>query len=474
MMSRSRTRTEPDPEIHLPAGGWAPRRYQIPAWNFLARGGKRAALKWHRRSGKDATALHWTTIAAHQRPGVYWHMLPTLRQGRRVIWEGLDLDGNRVLDAWPGWRAPGALAPGRTVLGVVKAIRHDEMKLETWFGSVWYVVGSDNYDALMGTNPVGVVFSEFALTDPLAWDYVRPILAENGGWAVFCWTPRGRNHASRLYKLAEENPDEWFAQQLTVDDTGTIAAEAIESERRAGMSEATILQEFWCSEDAPLEGAYWSDQLVAAATEGRIGRVAFDPALKVDTWWDLGHTDSTAIWFVQRAMNEVHLIDYHEANGKPLEHYAQVLHALAHERKFVYGEHAWPHDGGARSLASKGRPLSSLWADLGFSAHVHPAYDVMVSIQRARQVLPRCWFDAAKCQAGLDALRAYRKDVDEDHSIDGRPHYKPQPRHDWASHGADAFRLGCMAISSAADTAPKAPSRSRYSGRVGPASGWAA
>lgn len=420
---------------------WRCRPYQVPLWKYLNGGGKRVAIKWHRRSGKDSTALHWTTVASQRRVGVYWHMLPTLRQGRKVIWENVVEDeggaGHRVLEAWPGWDRPGGE-------GLVAHVRHDEMKLELYNGSIWYVVGSDNYDAAMGSNPVGVVFSEWALSNPKAWAYIRPILTENDGWAIFIWTPRGHNHASIMYKKVKDNAD-WFCETLTVDDTGVIPLEKIDKERAEGVAEAHILQEYWCSEDAPLEGAFWADQLIDALRDGRITHVAYDEAAQVDTWWDIGYTDATAIWFVQQVGNEIHLIDYDEASGRTPAQDVAMLHRKRDERGFVYGRHIWPHDGGAKTKASKGRPLCDLYSDLGLAVDVQPRPDVEVAVQKVRQILPRCWFDESACAAGLDALRAFRKQQDDDKSTPDRPYFKPGYVHDWSSHGATAFYTGAMA-----------------------------
>lgn len=451
--------------IHPPRVNF--RDYQKPLIRYLRNGGKRAVAVWHRRAGKDMTALEWTREAAHRRVGVYWHMLPTLRQGRKVMWEGMDNDGKRMLDAWDGWRTPGAPE------SLVEHIRHDEMKVELRNGSIWYVVGSDNYDALVGTNPVGVVFSEWPLTDPNAWDYIRPILAANGGWALFIYTPRGRNHGYSLLQNARKAGD-WFAEVLTVDSTNAVPKAAIEADRASGMPEEMVLQEYWCSFDAPLTGSYWGDQLMDAQREGRITRVQHDPALTVETWWDLGHSDATAVWFVQHAANEIHVIDYHEANGQPLDYYAKMLVEKREQKKFLYSRHLWPHDGGAKTLASGGRPLNSMMGDLGFSPEVQPRTDVLVGIQRVRQILPRCWFDEEHTLAGLDALRAYRKDEDEERSTEGRPFYKPTPRHDWASHGADAFRTGAMTTHD--PNASRVKPRDRYAGSSGSSnrSSWAA
>lgn len=433
-------------------------------WKYLDGGGRRAVAMWHRRAGKDQVALHWTTVASQRRVGVYWHMLPTLRQARKVVWENIDSAGNRVMDAWPGWDNPGGP-------GLVSHVRNDEMKVELKNGSIWYAAGSDNYDSLMGTNPVGVVMSEYALSNPAAWDYLRPILAENNGWAIFPYTPRGRNHGARLYEMAVDNSD-WFCQRLTVDDTHSISQEAIEDERGSGMSEELIQQEFYCSFDAPLQGSIWGDQLLEADREGRITRVSHDEALQVHTWWDLGNADATAVWFVQLAGTEIRLIDYDEASYRTPAQDVAMLHRKREETGYNYGRHIWPHDGGHRTKASGGRALSDLYGDLGIFPEVQKAFDVQVAITRVRQILPRCWFDETKCAAGIDALRAFRKQLDEERSTEGRPYYRPGYVHDWSSHGSSAFYTGAMVHFS--PEVNQSAARDRYSTVKRHSSGWAA
>lgn len=221
-------------EICIP-NDWNPREYQRPLWQYLCSGGKRAVAIWHRRAGKDSLSLNWTAKAMLQRVGVYWHMLPLNNQARKVVWDAIDKQGRRVIDqVFP--------VPLR------KSVNATEMKIELWNGSIWQCVGSDNYDAYVGSNPVGVVFSEYSVGDPAAWDFIRPILAENGGWALFIYTPRGKNHGFELYNNAIAAG--WFIQRLTVEDTGAISLDIVDDERRAGMSEAMIQQEFYCSFEA--------------------------------------------------------------------------------------------------------------------------------------------------------------------------------------------------------------------------------
>jgi hypothetical protein len=197
-------------------------------------GKRRACLVWHRRSGKGKTVINFIARSMYQRVGTYFHCFPEYNQGRKVLWEGRGKDGFKYIDHFP--KALLAKNPNNT-----------EMKIEYKNGSIFQIIGADTYDSAVGSNPVGIVFDEFSLSDKYqdAWNYFRPMLVENEGWAVFPFTPRGRNHGFELYQMALNNP-EWFCQLLTVDDTGVVDRDTIESERRAGMSEAMILQEFYC------------------------------------------------------------------------------------------------------------------------------------------------------------------------------------------------------------------------------------
>ena len=418
------------PEISLPHG-WMPRAYQLPflatMQRFAEGGGGRAVLVWHRRSGKDATALNFTACAAHRRPGVYWHMLPTATQARKAVWDAVDASGQRVFDRV----FPRALRA---------ATNSTEMKISLKCGAIWQLVGSDNFNSLVGANPVGVVFSEYSLADPAAWDYVRPILAENGGWAVFIFTPRGRNHGHALLEMARRNPN-WFAQVLSVDDTRradgspVIGPEAIDEDRRAGMAEEILRQEYWCSFDAALTGAYYGKAMEAARADRRIGTVAWEPALPVETWWDLGMGDSTAIWFAQRLGAEVRLIDYLEASGEGLGFYIDALKA----KPYAYGRHIAPHDIEVRELGT-GKSRRETALKLGLRFEVAPAQSLADGIEASRALIPNCWFDETRCARGIEALAQYRREWN-----DKTKDFKPTPLHDWTSHGSDAFRYGAVA-----------------------------
>lgn len=414
-------------KIRLP-NSWVPRPYQLPAWSYLENGGKRACLVWHRRSGKDDIALNRAAVAAHERVGEYWHMLPEYSQGRKVIWEAVSphTGVRRIDQAFPK--------------ELREKTREDEMMIRFKNGSLWRVVGSDNYNSLVGATPVGVVFSEWALANPAAWAFLRPILAENGGWAVFIFTPRGANHGRKTYDLSLKDP-EWFGQILRAQETGVFTPEALEREKRDYVhdygeeeGEGLFNQEYECSFASPLFGSFYGTALNKAEREGRLGKVAIDRAVPVDTAWDLGFDDSNAIWFVQRVSREVRFVDYIEASGVGLDEYARRLEKKKEEHGWVYGEHFFPHDVAHHELSS-GKSRVDTLRGLKIDPIVVEQHNVNDGINAVRRMLDRAWFDSERCERGLNALRNYRREWDEDNKI-----FKPKPLHDWASHGADAAR----------------------------------
>lgn len=378
--------------------------------------GLRASMVWHRRGGKDLTSINICCFKAFQRVGTYWHVLPTYKQGKQIVWEGLTGDGTPFLDSFPK--------------ELVTRKRDVEMQLDLINGSKYRVVGSDNIDSLVGTNPVGVVFSEYSLQDPHAWEYIRPILAENGGWAIFIFTPRGKNHGYKLHEMAKRNPN-WFAQTLSITDTGAVSEATIEDERLSGMPEELIQQEFFCSFNAPLVGAYYSTQMTNAEREGRICKVPWEPLLPVHTFWDLGVSDHTTIWFMQEYGMEFRFIDYYANSGEGLSHYAKHLQ----EKPYVYGRHYAPHDIMVRELTTAETRFNAA-RKLGIKFNVVQKHDVSDGIEAVRNFIPRCWFDEEKCGPGIEALKSYRKNWDEKLKT-----FSSTPLHDWASHPADAFRM---------------------------------
>lgn len=234
--------------IQIP-NNWEARHYQKFTFNNFGFGKKfqRAACVWHRRAGKDSMGLNLTAREMFKRVGTYWHLFPEQAQARKAIWNGVDKQGRRILEqVFPGFLK---CAQNRRPSGIVKRVSSQEMLIELVNGAIWQMAGSDNYDSLVGSNPVGVVFSEYSIANPLAWDYIRPILLENGGWAIFIYTPRGRTHGYKLFQMALSN-DNWISERRSYLDTGVLSEADIQSERESGMSENKIAQEFMCDFDA--------------------------------------------------------------------------------------------------------------------------------------------------------------------------------------------------------------------------------
>ena len=414
---------------------WSAKPHQRGFFRYMEGGGKRYVGVWHRRAGKDTSAENWTAIAAMQRVGTYWHMLPTQAQARKAVWDGINRDGTRIIDqVWPG--------------ELRAKIRNDEMKIELVNGSIWQCVGSDNYNSLVGTNPLGVVFSEWSLTDPRAWDYVRPILAENGGWAVFIFTPRGKNHGWDILEVARQNAD-WMHEVLTVEDTGMVSRTVIDMERRSGMSEEMVQQEFFCSFEAPNTGSYYGRILEQMQREGHMTRVPYDQSLGVHTWWDLGIDDCMSIWFTQSTAFEHRVIDHYEGSGEGFSHYVKMLT----EKPYAYAGHHFPHDISVRELGT-GRSRIEVLADMGVTAQVVPNLDLADGIEAVRTILPLCYFDQEKCARAIKALMSYHRKFDE-----VRRAFATKPEHDWSSHAADAFRY--FAVGSSQNRQYHAPPRTR-------------
>jgi phage terminase large subunit len=414
---------------------WTPRPYQERLWNFLCEGGRYAVVCWHRRAGKDDICLHHTACAAHERVGNYWHMLPMYAQARKAIWDAVNphTGMKRIDEAFPE--------------ELREATNDQEMKIKFKNGSTWQVVGSDNVNSLVGAATAGMVFSEYALSNPSSWGYLAPILEENKGWAIFISTPRGKNHFEAMMKMARKNP-EWFTEVLPVTETGVFSQDFLDQELQRlqdlhgdQYGRSIWLQEYFCSFDAAIPGAIWGDCLERAEREGRITDVPPLPGAVVDTGWDLGRTDDTAIWFRQFSGRDLHLIHHHASNGKDVQFYVDYLLAVRLELKVEYGTHWLPHDARPRTLAAGGKSILQQFQDaarlnpeLGRFAII-PRLDVIEGIQAARKTFPQCRFDKTRCAKGLESLRNYHRKWDDEKKM-----FLDNPEHDWSSHDADAFR----------------------------------
>jgi phage terminase large subunit len=368
----------------------------------------------HRRAGKTVAAIQRLIKSALACPKVAprcAYIAPTYGQAKAVAWDYLK----------------------RFTRDIATNVHESELRITLPNESVIRLFGAENYDSLRGIYLDDVVLDEFADMSPEAWTVIRPTLSDRGGRALFIGTPKGRNEFWRIYDAATRD-EAWFHLALRASETGLLPAAELADARKA-LTEDQYAQEYECSFDAAILGAYYGRILDEAQRDGRICRVPYDPATTVETWWDLGVGDSTAIWFVQKAGREVHVIDYHEMTGEGLAYYAKVLQ----QKPYVYGRHIAPHDIAVRELGT-GRSRIEIAAELGLRFETAPRLPVDDGINSVRMMLPKCWFDAERCAIGLEALRQYRKDYD-----DRLKAFRDKPRHDWTSHAADAFRTGCGA-----------------------------
>lgn len=426
-------------EIVLPYK-YRPRNYQRRAWSHFEKDkeGLRGACVWHRRAGKDLLGINLVAVKHTQRVGMYWHLLPTYKQGRAIVWNGFTRDGRRFLDHFP--KEIMAEPPNKT-----------EMRVTFTNGSMYQVVGTDDINSLVGTNPIGCIFSEYSLQDPGAWDYIRPILAENGGWALFIYTARGKNHGYRMIEMARKN-DKWFSEVLVAgsgpectkreDGTPVISDEVIDEERKAGMSQEMIDQEFKCSFDAPLVGSYYGKQMAALDRDKRMTKVPWEPTIAVHTAWDLGIDDEMVVWFIQEVHHETRIIDHIKVSGESLIGVIRMMRGQVegYERMgdYLYGKHFGPHDIEVREMTS-GKSRMQTAKEHGIKFTVVERHEVEDGIDAVRQFLPGCWFDEEKCDRGIQALKSYRREFDEKNKT-----FLSTPLHDWASHDADALRIYVM------------------------------
>lgn len=308
------------------------------------------------------------------------------------------------------------------------------------------LLGADNPAAIRGIYLDGAILDEYAEMDPTVWGQViRPTLSDREGWAIFIGTPKGQNHFHEIYDKARVNP-RWLAVLCRASDTNIIPKYELEA-AKAEMAEEEYLQEYECSFVAALIGSYYGKYMGEAEAEGRITTVPYDPALLVDTYWDLGVGDTTAIWFLQQQGKNYHLIDYVEDSGKGLEFYVKEIQS----KRYAYGYHTLPHDAAARSMES-GRTRQQVLQKLGLKALIQKRQSVEDGINAARLILSRCWFDKEKCARGLAALKNYERKWDPKNKM-----FHNKPKHNWASHASDAFRYLALGVKEDADDNPILP-----------------
>lgn len=413
-------------ETHIALDRFKPRPYQQGLLNAWRQRKKRIICIWPRRAGKDLCAWQICIAQCISKPCVVYYCLPTYSQARKVIFDSITINGQRFIDFIPS--------------EIIAAVNTQEMKIRFKNGSLLQCIGADSYDtSLVGTNPQLIVFSEWALCDPRAYQFARPILSANDGAAIFLTTPRGKNHAWEMYNIALNSPD-WYAEKLTVEDTHHISLADIEKEKQE-LSEDLIMQEYYCSFDMGVEGSYYAKYLDRLRTNGQIGMVPWEPAFKVHTAWDLGVRDSTSIIFFQTVGQTVRIIDCYEKNKEGLEHYVKVIES----KPYSYGRHIAPHDIGVMEFGS-GITRRDKAKQLGINFTLANDASVPDGIESVRSSLNKMWFDEVKCNQLIKSLENYRQEYDVKKKI-----YKSQPLHDWSSHFADAMRYLCVSLAKTKD-----------------------
>lgn len=401
------------------------RDYQLKVWDNLWKNNcRKSFLVWHRRAGKDLFCLQYILSRAMVEVGNYWYILPQQNQVRRAIWEGITSNGIRYIDM-----IPDKLILKKNEQEMKIVLKNPSNNKEQ--GSIISFLGGDRFDSLVGAGIKGCVISEYALQRPQLYDLaIEPMLNESKGWVIFNTTPRGENHAYDMLKYIESNND-YYSSILTVDDTNVMDISLINEERKRGKAEEIIQQEYYCSFAGSMVGSYYADVIKKAD----VGEYPYDSRYQVHTCWDLGVSDSMAIWFVQFVEGTIRLIDYYENSSYGLAHYVDVVNG----KDYRYSCHHLPHDGNQRQLTSTERALSIKGQLLNLGLNkvdvIQRTKDVYADIQSVRGILPICKFDI-KCKAGYDALRNYRRDYDNNRNC-----FKNTPLHDWTSHAADSFRI---------------------------------
>ncbi|NKL37483.1 hypothetical protein GFL49_27705 [Rhizobium leguminosarum bv. viciae] len=425
--------------IRIPALGWRPREYQLPAWNAWERGCKRQLLIWHRRAGKDEIDLQKHAVSAVTRPGTYWHMLPEAAQARKAIWNAVNPhSGRRRIDeAFPK--------------EIIENQNDNEMFIRFKTGSTFQVVGSDNFNSLVGSPPVGITFSEWALANPSAWAFLSPILEENGGWASFITTPRGNNHAKGMFDAARAdaydpvtNPKGWFTQILRADQTHAIGAEGIERQRKIyaslfGKEIANLLidQEYYCSFAGAMVGSYWGAEISEAEKQGRFRSFEIDFRYPVHTAWDLGKAVNNPIWCFQCIPGEPgpRIVDFYRPDSDDLEDWCKWL-----DSKGYHGNDYVPHDIMVKNWGSN-RTRYEILKDCGRKPRMVTKVAVADGITAGRSTIKLALFyqgddeRGERLQAGYDGLKNYRREWD-----DARKTFLENPVKDWAEHIGSGWR----------------------------------
>lgn len=389
-----------------------------------------ATIVAHRRAGKTVAAVNDTIKRACERPGAYALIGPFRSQMKSVAWEYVKHYAQPV------------------TVGSNEA----ELTVKLRNSSTIRLFGADNADAIRGHGFLGVYMDEYGDFRPSVWgNIIRPTLSDHEGWAVFGGTPKGHNQFYDAFKASEDSQG-WFSAKIRASESGILSPGELAAVREQ-LSEDQYLQEYECSFEAAIRGAYYGTEMRQLTDAGRICEVSPQIEVPVHTAWDLGYTDDTAIWFYQVVRGEVHVVDYWAGSGASVDDVAAVVTG----KPYGYGLHWLPHDARAKTLASGGKSvIEQLARHLGMgNLRIVPNLAVQDGIQAARKMLGRTWFDRGRCMDGVEALRQYSRAWDEDKKA-----FAERPLHNWASHSADAFRM--LAIAERAEEPKKQPEKPKF------------
>ncbi len=377
-----------------------------------------ACLVAHRRAGKTVAAVNDIVRAAMfaKSPNpLYAYIAPYRSQAKAVAW-----------DYFKFYARP-----------VTREINESELVLELVNGAKIRLFGADNADGMRGLGFDGVYMDEYGDFKPSVFgNVIRPAMSDKGAWGVMAGTPKGKNQFWEIYQTALRDPNDWFLLRLPASQSRLLPESELAA-ARAQLTEDQYLQEYECSFEAAILGAFYGRELREAQDQSRITHVPVDEHLPVHTAWDLGYKDDTACWFYQVVGGEIHVVDFFSISGASIADLAGIIR----DRGYRYGKHWLPHDAKAKTLASGGKSIIEQLAEfLGISKlAIVPDLSVQDGIQAVRHMLPRVWFDK-RCEDGIEALRQYQREYDEDKKA-----FRHTPRHDWTSHPADAFRMLAIA-----------------------------
>lgn len=378
-----------------------------------------ACLVAHRRAGKTVSAVNDIIRSAVTAKGpnpLFGYIAPFRSQAKSVAWNYIKTFG----------------AP------IISKANEAELYVDLINGARISLYGADNADAMRGLGFNGIYMDEYGDFRPSVWgNVIRPTLSDKQGWAVFGGTPKGKNQFWDIYETARLNPEEWFLLRLKASESGLLPQSELDAVAKQ-ISDDQYMQEYECSFEAAILGAFYGTEMRLAQDEKRITKVDYDPSLRTYTSWDLGYRDDTAIWWYQVVRGEIHVIDFHAVSGASIKEIAKIVT----DKPYHYEKHYLPHDARAKTLAAQGKSIiEQLGEYLGMTnMGIVPDLSVQDGIQAVRQTLPRCYFDEAKCRDGIEALRQYEREYDEDKKA-----FRATPKHNWCSHPADAFRMLAIA-----------------------------